>query len=141
MIHCDKDKESLGYIDRYIDKFPQSWNGYYIKSLALKKTGDFNGAIECLKKSLELNSNSSDIYNELGLNYMNLSMFRESELNFYKALKFRPEDSVIIGNLALLNYKKGNFSEAKKYCQVILEFNKKDLFAKDLLSLIEDELK
>jgi len=140
MIHSDNESESFGYIERYIQKFPNSWHGYYLKGLAFRKMEKFNEAIENLDKALQLNIDSSDIYNELGLCYMNLGVFHKGELNFNKALRKNPEDLIILSNLAMLYFKKGDKEEALKYCDIVIEFDPNDLYTKNLRKMIDENL-
>lgn len=138
LIQADKEKEAMGFIDKFFNKYPDSWNAYFIKGWALRKMEQFDEAIKYYNEAIKLNPDSSDVYNELGICYMNLKDFSKSELNFEKALKKAPDDSSIIFNLALCAFKKGDIKEALKYCEVILEFNPKDLQTKKLKKMIEE---
>jgi tetratricopeptide (TPR) repeat protein len=138
MITADKNEAAVDYINRYIEKYPDSWHGYYIKGQALRKMENFKDAVDIFNKALSLNPDSSDIYNEIGLCHMDLKDFAKSELNFYRALKKNPEDLAILTNLAILNFRRGNKTEAVKYCDIILEYDPNDLYAKDLKKVIEE---
>lgn len=138
LIQSDKEEEAFSYIDKFMKKYPDSWNAYFLKGWALRKLEKYSEAITYLEKSLKYNPNSPDVYNELGVCYMNLNIFYKSRLYFSKALKNSPDDLSIINNLALCSYKEGNKEEAVKYCKVILEFNPDDLQAKKLIEIIKD---
>ncbi|HBD95912.1 MAG: hypothetical protein A2015_12430 [Spirochaetes bacterium GWF1_31_7] len=137
LIQSDKDEDAIGYLNRFIEKYPRIWNGYYLKGLALRKTEKYNEAIVEIKEALKYNETTADLYNELGLNYMNIKDFNQSELAFSRALRYNPDDLSIYYNLAFLSYKRGNVKEAMKYCEIILEFDKNDLKAKELLDFIK----
>ena len=139
MISSDKNEAAISYINSYIERYPSSWHGYFIKGQALRKSANPEEAIESLLKAIELNPESSDIYNELGLCYMEMKDYAKSELNFYRALKHNSEDLSIMSNLAVLYYRRGNKKEAIKYCDIILEFDPNDLYAKDLKKTIEED--
>lgn len=139
LIQSDKDEDAIGYINRFIEKYPKIWNGYYLKALALRKCDKFNDAVVEIKNALDYNETGSDLYNELGLNYMNLGDFSKSELAFTKALRYNPDDLSIYYNLAFLSFKRDNKEEALKYCEVILELDKNDLKAKELINFIKSE--
>lgn len=138
LVQSDLDIEAIEYIDKYIKKYPKSWRGYFTKGSILKKLERYEEALIVFEKSLSLNKKSADIHNEIGLCYMNLGVFAKSELNFYKALNYKPDDLAILANLALLSYKRGAIEVAKKYCEVILDLNPNDLYAKELLSVLND---
>ena len=139
LLQADNNKEALKNIEVFIKKYPDSWHGYYVKGICLKKIGLYQEAINVLNKSLKLNKDSADVFNELGLCYMNLEDFSKCKLCFYQALKINPEDNSILFNLALCSFKKGDKDEALKYCNVILDFNPEDLDAKNLLKIIEEK--
>jgi len=138
LLLADKDKEAVDYIDRYLEKYPKSWNGYYLKGIAFKKINKPQDAIAYFEYALKFNPDSVDIFNEIGLCYMDLKIYHKSKQYFYKALKNNPDDLVILSNLAVMEYKKGDKEEAIKYCNVILEFNPDDINTKNLLKKIEN---
>ncbi|MBN2547027.1 MAG: tetratricopeptide repeat protein [Spirochaetes bacterium] len=138
LIQSDKEKEAIEFIDKYIEKYPDSWNGYYVKGWALRKSQSYNDAIRFFEKALELNDNSADLFNELGLCYLNLNIFNKCERYFAKALRIKPEDTAIIYNLAICSVKKGDREEALKYCDVIKEFNPEDIHIENLKKIIEE---
>jgi tetratricopeptide (TPR) repeat protein len=138
LVQSDLDAEAIEYIDKYINKYPKSWLGYFTKGTIFKKMERFDEALNFFEKSLSLNKKSADVHNEMGLCYMNLGVFAKSELNFYKALNYKPDDLSILSNLALLSYKRGAIDVSKKYCEVILDLNPNDLYAKDLLAALNE---
>jgi tetratricopeptide (TPR) repeat protein len=141
LIQSDKENEAFSYIDKFIEKYPKSWNGFFIKGWAFRKLEKYKEAIECFEKAIKFNPDSPDVFNELGLCYMNTNVFYKSKLYFSKALKNNPEDLSIINNLALCSFKEGNKEEALKYCEIILEFNPDDLQTKKLLEIIKEDKK
>ncbi len=140
LIESEKYKESIEFISKYIEKYPESWHGYYLMGYAYRLLGEYNKAIETLERALLFNDSSSEIYNEFGLNFMNLKNFSKSELYFEKALRKNPEDLAIISNLAVMFFRKGEKDKAIKCCDVGLEFNSKDQYIKDLKQTIIEEM-
>ncbi|MBP7554350.1 MAG: tetratricopeptide repeat protein [Spirochaetes bacterium] len=138
LVQSDMDMEAIEYIDKYIKKYPNSWRGYFTKGTILKKLERYEEALKLFEKSLSLNKKSADVHNEIGLCYMNLGIFSKSELNFYKALNYKPDDLTILANLALMSYKRGAIDVSKKYCEVILDLNPNDLYAKNLLAVLNE---
>lgn len=138
LILAEKEDDAIEFIDKYIKKYPESWNGYFTKGVALRKSNHFTEAIAVLEKALTLNKESVDIYNELGLCYLNLNLFKKCEHYFAKALRINPEDTAIIFNLALSAIKQGKKELALSYCDVIKEYNPEDTHIKNLKKLIEE---
>lgn len=138
LITSDKNQEALEFINKYIDKYPDSYQGYYLKGVCYKNLEDYNEAVSLFEKALKFNTNSSDLLNEIGICYMNLGIFYKAELYFTNALKKNPEDLAILYNFAILYYRKKDIKEAIKYCNIILEFNPNDLHARDLKKLLEE---
>lgn len=136
LIQADKDEDALGYIERFLGKYPHVWTAHYLKGHALRKIERFNDSVIALKEALKYNESSADVFNELGLCYTNLESFTKAELAFVKALRDKPEDVSIMYNLAILFYKKEELDEACRFCQVILDMVPEDLKAKELLDII-----
>lgn len=139
LVESDKDEAAIEYVDKFIASFPLSWNGYYLKGYIYRKLGEYNKAIENFEHSLKLNGSQADLYNELGLCHMNLENYNQAELHYSKALRNSPDDMSIYYNLAVLSYKRGNFKEALKYCEVILEFDKGNLKTRELMEIIKND--
>ena len=140
-IESDMHEQALGYLQRFITKYPMSWSGYYLNGIALRNTGEYDRAIREQERALTLNDDFYDIYNELGLCYLSQNNFAKSELNFARALKLHPDDIGVMTNLAVLSYRRGNKKEALKYCEIILDEHPNEQYTKDLKGLIlEDNL-
>ncbi len=138
LIASDKNNEAIEFIDKFIEKYPKSYQGYYLKGTVYKNLSEYDKAIDFFNRSLSYNPDSSDIFNEIGICYMNSGVFYKAELSFNNALKKNPEDLAILYNFAALYHKKGDKKEALKYCNIVLEFDPNDLYAKNLKKVIEE---
>ncbi|MCG8569594.1 MAG: tetratricopeptide repeat protein [Spirochaetes bacterium] len=139
LIEADQEDKAFEYIDNYLKKFPESWNGYYIKGIALRKQEKFEQAIPFFEKALEQNQDSQDICNELGICYMNTKRYLQAEKYFFHSLRINSEDIAVYHNLALLCYHQDKIDDAIKYCNLILEQYPKDLEAKELLKMFDQK--
>jgi tetratricopeptide (TPR) repeat protein len=134
--HADKCESAIGFINRYIERYPDSWHGHYLKGALFRKLGRYDDALISLEKAIDMNDQSPDIYNEEGLCYLNTGVFHKAEVSFYRALKIVPEDAAVLSNLAILSYRRGNIDEALSYCDVILDGNPEDLHTKHLKEVL-----
>lgn len=140
LVYSDKELAALEYIDKYIDKYPESWNGHYLKGVALRKLEKFDEAIMSFQEAHKLNPHSSDIPNQIGVCFMNSSNYLQAEKFFFKSLRISGHDAAVYNNLAVLFYKKGDKEQAVKYCDIILELFPEDNEAKNLRKLISEEI-
>lgn len=102
--------------------------------LALKQ---LDKAIRMYKKSLEYNENFLPIYHNLFLAYLENDEEDKSLFLLRKAEKKFPNSIVVKYDLALFNYKKGDFIQAQKYVQDILTIDPNNFLAKKFLKEIE----
>ena len=74
--------------------------------------GEFDKAITCYNKAINLNKNYSNAYNNLATYYDDFGKYNEAIKNYDKALKSNPEHLNAKNNLIhLLNYYKTNKTE------------------------------
>ena len=81
--------------------------------IAYLKQGNYNKALEKLKKSLIADSDYAPTYNVLGLLYQQLGDNSKAEENFKRALAFNSVDSSTLNNYGNFLCKLGRLSEAE----------------------------
>ena len=81
--------------------------------IAYLKQGNYNKALEKLKKSLIADSDYAPTYNVLGLLYQQLGDNNKAEENFKRALAFNSVDSSTLNNYGNFLCKLGRLSEAE----------------------------
>ncbi len=88
----------------------------------LEETGDVNGAIEVVKKLLEVHPDNAEVLNFLGYTYLEYDMnIKEAEKMLLKAYEKSPSEGYIIDSVGFLYYKKGELKKALHYINMALE--------------------
>ena len=82
--------------------------------IAYLKEGDYNKALEKLKKSLSADSNYAPTYNVLGLLYQLLGDNNKAEENFKRALAINNVDSSTLNNYGNFLCQQGRLEEAER---------------------------
>lgn len=133
--------KGLEYLLPLLDKYSDWWNLLFFIGLAYRKTGEYDKAIDLLKKVLMLKPSQSDAMNELGLCYSAVEDFENAEKYFKKALLINQNDYEIMSNLAVVYINKGEYTEAERYLLMASEIAPEDeivkLWVKELKELIE----
>lgn len=110
---------------------------YFYESLGrvYTESGDYYSAIECYKKSLELNPDDFDTWFNLGLAYKNNHLYDES-INAYKnALSVNPAHAGGYFNLGNVYELKNETDLALEYYKKAYELNDKDDYIKYFLAI------
>ena len=121
-------EQSMAQANRLIEKNPQNFEAYNALALALsrraRETSDvtfYTQAEETLKKSFEISPNNFDgerIQVWLLLGRHEFSAAREEALKLNKRM---PDDIMVYGFLADANVELGNYDEAEKSAQLMLD--------------------
>jgi tetratricopeptide (TPR) repeat protein len=108
--------ESIEVMDRLISRGPaaiESWRLYYLRGVALERSGRWDRAEPDLQQALKLNPNDPDVMNYLGFGwanrYQNLDMALEL---LQKAASLRPRSGEIRDSLGWARYRLGKYPDA-----------------------------
>ncbi len=93
-----------------------------------QKTDNFEKAIECYKKAIELDPEYPCAHNDLGIIYFYLDEPSKSIKEFKKALKIDPNYLGVYTNLAIVYEEIGEVEKALEYWQKRIGFSKKEDF-------------
>ena len=93
-----------------------------------QKTDNFEKAIECYKKAIELDPEYPCVHNDLGIIYFYLDEPSKSIKEFKKALKIDPNYLGAYTNLAIVYEEIGEVEKALEYWQKRIGFSKKEDF-------------
>lgn len=88
---------------------------YRRRGEALKQEADYDKAMECLKKAINLNPNDSDTFAILGGLYRRKGEYQQAFASYERAWRLNPGWSYPLGNLGSLSWYLGNLNEAKMY--------------------------
>jgi tetratricopeptide (TPR) repeat protein len=92
-----------------------------IYGAVLEELGDVNGAIEVVKKLLEIQPENPDVLNFLGYTYLEYDMdIKEAERMIKKAYE-KSQEGYITDSIGFLYYKKGELKKALHYINMAIE--------------------
>jgi tetratricopeptide (TPR) repeat protein len=122
---------------RLIEEKPSS--SQISKQLALEsiQNGDYEFAINELKKVLSLHPNYPDLHNLLGIAYANAGFTDDAIMEFETALKINPDYLKARLNFALTLYEKGAWEEARTQLEVVLKLDPENDLAINLMNELE----
>lgn len=95
--------------------------------MALTDLGDFQGAINALKKASEMQKNWIPALSELGIAYRKNGDFENAAKQFRRVIELDDKFAAAHYNLAETEYRRGNIKEAKKEYEILKKLNRPDL--------------
>lgn len=118
------------------DQKPQSQAAEIGLGNAAFEKGDTIRAISHFKKAISLNPENPVSYINLGTAYAAQGILEAAIVEYQRALELTPEDPTIFLNLSVLLYQSEQYSEARNYCQVVLNLDPKAFMAQQMLGII-----
>ncbi|MBN1341386.1 MAG: tetratricopeptide repeat protein [Phycisphaerae bacterium] len=117
---------ALGPINRsagFDDPSQLTYNNEYNLSVALRKSGRNDEAVERLKRALAILPTSAEAHNDLGILLAGRRRYDEAIGHYEQALRSRPGWSAVENNLALAYATQGRYEEAIRHYRLALEAN------------------
>ena len=108
--------------------------------VCLKDMGNYQSAIEPLKRAREFDPNLKEIYNLLGFCYFKLKEHESSIEQFEKALEIDPGSAIDYANIGSNLREMGHKKEAIRLYRMALEMDPTIDFARESLARLEGEL-
>ncbi len=99
---------------------------------------DFENAITCFKKIVELEPENAKGYNNLGTIYVQKGMPDDAVLMLKKALEIEPDSVVFLGNIGQVYLLQGMFDELREVIDSIIKLDADNKDAKILLKRMEE---
>lgn len=106
------------------------------KGIEVYQKGDYQGAIQILKKAVKTDSSDAESWYFLGLSYFNKDDAKDSLKAFKKAVELNGQDSRARVGLAYVYLIKNNLQEAQKEAQEAIKLNGKNAEAHYVLGVI-----
>lgn len=132
--------EALEYLNKY-----QELEGNSLEVL-LKKVSiyidreEYDIALNMLLESYEDYQNSADVNLFIGEIKYKQELLEEAETYYLKAYMQNDNNTQVVDRLAVINIKNGNYSEALKYTNILLDLEPYSLAAKQRMALLYFEL-
>lgn len=132
--------EALDYLNKY-----QELEGNSLEVL-LKKVSiyidreEYDIALNMLLESYEDYQNSADVNLFIGEIKYKQELLEEAETYYLKAYMQNDNNTQVVDRLAVINIKNGNYSEALKYTNILLDLEPYSVAAKQRMALLYFEL-
>ena len=104
------------------------------KQIALEniQQGEYDSAIEELKKAMSINPDFADLHNLLGIAFANMGLKDDAILEFKTALKINPEYLKAHINIALTYYEKCSYEISLKHLNKVINIDPENELALNL---------
>ena len=98
-----------------LSEFQKQARDYRQEGLRLQKDGDYEGALNLLQKSIEIDPGYASAHNDIGIIYESLGFPEQAEASYLEAARLSPELPGPYSNLALLYESQNRQEEAIDY--------------------------
>lgn len=136
-IQMGEEEKGLERATRFVEKYPNVWNGWFLVGWANRRLGRWAEGAEAFSTALEKGAEGADVYNELSICEMELGHLESARANLERALRIEPENIKIIVNLGALAYRQGRVHEAEGFFKTAVEFEPEDKIAREWLRKLE----
>lgn len=106
-------------------------------SLEAIQNGDYDFALNELRKAIAMNPDYPDLHNLIGIAYANKGMTDDAVMEFETALKIHPDYLKAHLNIALTLYEKGVHEEAMNHLETVLRLDADNELARNLLNELQ----
>ncbi len=119
------------YLQKAVDSNPQYLEGPLLNlGMTYSDLGDYQGAIDALKKVVKKEPNWAFALNELGIAYRRNNNLKDASEQFKKAIAQDKNFAAAYYNLGEAEFKNGNLGEAKKAHETLKKMGRRDLTAR-----------
>ena len=98
-----------------LNEFQKQARDYRQEALRLQKDGDYEGALNFLQKSIEMDPGYASAHNDIGIIYESLGFPEQAEASYLEAARLSPELPGPYSNLALFYESQNRQKEAIDY--------------------------
>lgn len=115
--------------DKYILKQEKKPEGYFVKGMAKSELKDYLGAIETLKKVVEVDEENSSGYFQMARNFFLLKENNKAIKNLNKALEYDSKNYQALDMRAELKYINHDYANAIIDCNSVIQLDEETKFA------------
>ena len=135
----DEAKEGLRYLESAMDLGPKNEDIpsiYSYMGQCLTKLGQYNKALDLLKKAEKYDDERIDIYNLMGFCYFKIKEHEEAIKCFKRVIQLQPDSAIDYANIASNFRDMGDQEKAIQYYQISLELDPTIEFAQENLKTL-----
>lgn len=135
-IQDGKDAQGCAKIEEFLERNPQSWNGWFLLGWGLRKQELWYEALDAFDQARDLSEPTADLLNEMAICHMEIGNLDESQELLANGLELSPRDIRIISNQGILAMKMEDLDLARERFQEVLDLDPQDQLAQNYLDFI-----
>ena len=129
LISGGKEDAGMEKLRKFLERHPDSWNGWFMLGWALRRLGRWKDAAACFHKSVEAGGGGPDTSNELAICLMESGDYAGARRWLESALSEDAENTKLLSNLAILELRTGHEAEARALFRKTLDIDPNDPIA------------
>ena len=119
LINANQPKKALQVFGQALKALPESVNLLYARAMAYEKLDDLEGLERDLRAILALDEQNSAALNALGFTLADRTQrYEEAQALVLRAYQLNSDDPAILDSMGWVQFRLGNFEQAKKYLQM-----------------------
>jgi tetratricopeptide (TPR) repeat protein len=138
LIRAGEEERGLAEIDGFLAAHGSVWQATFLRGWALRRLAryaeasrEFETTVATAKERGEDGTQEvADVYNELAICQLELKDFAGAASSLREALRRDPDNTKILSNMGILEIKRGDLDEARRYFETILALDPQDPLAK-----------
>lgn len=132
-------QEALELLCSLEEKYPEWWNLFFFIGLAYKGLEQYEDAISCFLRVVQLHPAHPETHNELGICYMMLMRYQDAEEQLAKGISLNPDSSEMLCNMGIVQREKGNLDLAEKFLTEAVQKAPEDDISKVWLEKVRND--
>ncbi|MDR2444795.1 MAG: tetratricopeptide repeat protein [Spirochaetaceae bacterium] len=129
LISGSNEEAGMGKLRKFLERHPDSWNGWFMLGWALRRLKRWKDAAACFHKSVEAGGLCPDTSNELAICLMESGDYAGARRHLESALSEDAKNTKLISNLAVLELRTGHETEAAALFRRVLDIDPNDTIA------------
>ena len=119
LINANQPKKALPVFGQALKALPESVNLLYARAMAYEKLNDLEGLERDLRAILALDEQNAAALNALGFTLADRTQrYEEAQALVMRAYQLNSDDPAILDSMGWVQFRLGNFEQAKKYLQM-----------------------
>lgn len=119
LINANQPRKALQVFGQALKDLPESVNLLYARAMAYEKLDDLEGMEQDLRAILALDEQNTAALNALGFTLADQTQrYEEAQTLVMRAYKLNGDDPAILDSMGWVQFRLGNFEQAKKYLQM-----------------------
>lgn len=138
-IKIGDEERGIERIREFLKKNPAVWNAWFLLGWGLRRLQRYADAAAAFEKALDLGGDNADTLNELAICEIEMELFDAGRGHLERALAHEPDNTKIMSNFGVLELKRNDPLEARRFFETVLELEPEDTVARQYLEMINEQ--